>query len=212
MKEVTFFLTACDRPDLLKRTLESFIKFNTYPLKEVIIIEDSGKTGINDFAYEIFKDIPLKIIYNEQNLGMIQSTLKGIKEIKTDLVFHCEDDWCFTNTGFIEASLHILEKDPMITSVSLLNYKKNKDLIAERKDEYYYAKINNKVGGYTSNPSLRYLKIYEPYNNFQTEGDISMYYINKGMRIAFTMNSNGYVGHTGNRRSMYRKNSDNNKV
>lgn len=212
MKQITFFLTACDRPDLLKRTLESFVKFNTYPIKEAIIIEDSGKTGINDFAYEILKDIPLKIIYNEKNLGMIKSTLKGIKEIKTDLVFHCEDDWCFYKKGFIEDSIKILEMDSQVTLVSLLNYKKNKLLIDERKKGYYYSKINKKSGGYTTNPSLRYIKIYEPYNIFESEGDISLYYINKGMRIAFTLNSKGYVGHTGNRRSMYRKYTETNKI
>lgn len=32
-KEVTVFITSFNRPDLLKITLESFLKYNTYPIK-----------------------------------------------------------------------------------------------------------------------------------------------------------------------------------
>jgi hypothetical protein len=46
--DVTLFITSCGRPDLLKITLESFIKYNTYPIKEAIICEDSGINGIID--------------------------------------------------------------------------------------------------------------------------------------------------------------------
>ena len=63
--EVTLFLTACNRPRLLKQTLESFVKFNTYPIKEAIIMEDSGLQGINDFAKTILP-CPVTILYNER--------------------------------------------------------------------------------------------------------------------------------------------------
>jgi hypothetical protein len=48
-REVTLFITSCGRPHLLKRTIESFVKFNSYPMKEVILCEDSGLEGIVDF-------------------------------------------------------------------------------------------------------------------------------------------------------------------
>ena len=63
-KEVTLFVTACNRPDLLKITLETFQKYNTYPIKEAIIIEDSGLQGINDFAKDILT-CPCILLYNE---------------------------------------------------------------------------------------------------------------------------------------------------
>ena len=49
-KEVTLFITSCGRPQLLKQTLDSFVKYNTYPIKEVILCEDSGIPNIVDFA------------------------------------------------------------------------------------------------------------------------------------------------------------------
>ena len=37
MKDVSLVVTSCGRFDLLERTLDSFFKYNTYPIKEVII-------------------------------------------------------------------------------------------------------------------------------------------------------------------------------
>jgi len=41
MNDVSLVITSCGRFDLLERTLDSFFKYNTYPIKEVIITEDS---------------------------------------------------------------------------------------------------------------------------------------------------------------------------
>jgi hypothetical protein len=66
---VTIVLTSCNRPDLLKKTLESFIKHNTYPIKEAIIIDDSGIIGCNDIALEPFiQTLNIKSIYNKINI------------------------------------------------------------------------------------------------------------------------------------------------
>ena len=39
---VTLVITSCGRESLLHKTCESFAHFNTYPLNEVILIEDGG--------------------------------------------------------------------------------------------------------------------------------------------------------------------------
>lgn len=41
MKKITFVLTSCGRNDLLEKTLDSFFKWNTYPIERYIISEDS---------------------------------------------------------------------------------------------------------------------------------------------------------------------------
>ena len=58
-KEVTLFITSCGRPELLKKTLLSFVKYNTYPIEEVILCEDSGIKCIVDFVKNI---ISLKLV------------------------------------------------------------------------------------------------------------------------------------------------------
>jgi len=41
MEDVTAVITSCGRFDLLEETLDSFFEFNTYPIKKIIITEDS---------------------------------------------------------------------------------------------------------------------------------------------------------------------------
>src|ERR1035441_5909366 len=93
--EITLVLTSCGRYDLLSQTLESFYKFNTYSIKEVIIVEDWNREG------------------------QIKSIDKAYARVKTPYIFACEDDWCFYKSGFIEKSLEILEKYPKILQVWL---------------------------------------------------------------------------------------------
>lgn len=34
--DITLVITCCNRPFLLRPTLESFMKYNTYPIKEIV--------------------------------------------------------------------------------------------------------------------------------------------------------------------------------
>ena len=38
-KEVTLFITSCGRPELLKKTLSSFVHYNTYPIKKLFFVK-----------------------------------------------------------------------------------------------------------------------------------------------------------------------------
>ena len=72
MEFITVVITSCNRPDLLKPTLASFFKYNTYPIQKIIIIDDSGIKGCIDSAViEIPQYVERQVIYNEQNLGQI---------------------------------------------------------------------------------------------------------------------------------------------
>lgn len=62
---VTLVITSCNRFDLLKKTLESFSKNNTYPIKEIIIIEDSGNPKIRNIIPNQWLD-NTKLIINEK--------------------------------------------------------------------------------------------------------------------------------------------------
>jgi len=116
--EVTLFITSCGRPNLLKTTLESFVKYNTYPIKEVILCEDSGFPDIVDFAKDILP-YPTHLCYNEERIGQMKTIEKYIKLVKTPYVFHLEDDYEFFDYGFIELSFKILESDSAISQVLL---------------------------------------------------------------------------------------------
>ncbi len=118
MEQITLFVTSCGRPNLLYITLTSFVKYNTYPIYEVIICEDSGKHGIIDFAKYI---LPYKtnIYYNTERIGQMKTIEKYTSLINTPYVFHLEDDYEFFDSGFIELSLEIMNSDPKISQVLL---------------------------------------------------------------------------------------------
>jgi len=131
-KEVTLFITSCGRPHLLKTTLLTFVKYNTYPIKEVILCEDSGIKGIVDFAKEILP-YPIKFCYNEERIGQMKTIEKYIKLVETPYVFHLEDDYEFFDYGFIELSLKILDSDPNISQV----------LLQDEQHDFYKVDIGN---------------------------------------------------------------------
>jgi hypothetical protein len=117
-QEVTLFITSCGRPELLKRTLESFVKFNTYPIKEAILCEDSGIPNIVDFVTTILP-FPVLFCYNQKRIGQMKTIEKYTQLIKTPYVFHLEDDYEFFDSGFIELSFQIMDSDPKISQVLL---------------------------------------------------------------------------------------------
>ena len=117
-KEVTLFITSCGRPKLLRRTIESFVKYNTYPINEVILCEDSGVKGIVDFAKDVFP-YPIIFCYNEVRSGQMKTIERYTPLIKTPYVFHLEDDYEFFDYGFIELSFKVMESDKNIGQVLL---------------------------------------------------------------------------------------------
>ena len=229
MNEVTLVITACNRPHLLKPTLESFMKYNTYPIKECIIVEDSGLQGVNDFAKYILGPESLappvhslKLIYNESNIGQLKSIDKAYSQVTTEYIFHCEEDWEFTEYGFIEESMKILKQDEKIFTVWLRPYHCTSghpvvecpDLpynIMKRK-HFYYDAVKNKTyiwGGITFNPGLRRTDVcmkLHPYaeikNKIESVDMAGEYTVNNEYRLlgyyaAITKNSRGYVNHIG---------------
>jgi hypothetical protein len=222
MDSITVVITSCSRLDLLEKTVVSFFKFNTYPIKKVIIIDDSGKKGcIDEVAQKIPEYVETQIIYNEQNLGQIKSIDKAYSFVDTEYIFHCEDDWEFYNNGFIEKSLEILKSDDKIFCVWLREYKNGKvvlnghPILPEIHNNMYrrlgiFKERNNVWCGFTFNPGLRRLNDYKingPYSNIpktdihSTCGGVEAYlsnlYCSQQFYAAITTKESGYVKHIG---------------
>lgn len=219
---VTLVITTCDRTDLLERTIFSFTKYNTYPIKKIIIIEDSGVSQ-NFSKVESIAKTDITIIKNPTNLGQIASIDKAYSLVETDYIFHCEEDWEFYNTGFIEKSFEILSADEKIFTVWLRAHTdtKNHAILKDHKyfinDDFYYKMDPNhkKVWcGFTLNPGLRRtvdcMKLH-PYNQLPVkviknglelmgEVDLSLYYKDLGYYGAITSKEDGFVRHLGGKR------------
>ena len=221
MSEITVVLTSCNRPNELKKTLQTFFKFNTYPIKKIIIIDDSGKNGCIDEAIKVIPNsIEKQIIYNDQNIGQIKSIDKAYSLVETEYIFHCEDDWEFYDYGFIEKSLDILKCSNQIFCVWLREYKNFRvtdnghPVNPTIHDNLFrlmsvFQERTNIWSGFTFNPGLRrtaHCQLLMPYAQFigakecnvgGVEQALSHLYFNKGFRAAITLNENGSVKHIG---------------
>jgi hypothetical protein len=115
---VTAIFFSCKRLALLKKTITSFIVSNTYPLEEIIIVNDSGNELIHSLLQKQYPDCTL--VLHPHNIGLIASIDLGYRHIKTEYFFHSEDDWCCNGKGgFIEKSLEIMTIRPDIEEVWL---------------------------------------------------------------------------------------------
>lgn len=222
-KEVTLVITTCGRTDLLEQTVYTFFKFNTYPIKKTIIIEDSGIPQ-NFNVIKTLISTPLEIIVNPKNLGQMKSIDIAYSKVDTDYIFHCEEDWEFFDYKFIEKSFEILDADMNIFTVWLRshNEKKIKSRIERHKTyqlasgDYYFliedhpSKLH--YGGFTLNPGLRrtvHAKKFYPYaeqavvvpktNNKPLIGEVDLKYHYRvaGYRAAIASVETGYMKHIG---------------
>ncbi len=205
--DVTVVITACKRPDLLLLTLNSFFKFNTYPVKKVIITEDSGILDINK---EVKKEYPnLTYIEDSVNVGQIRSIDRAYAIVDTPFIFHLEEDWEFYQSGFIELSLEILKTKPRVSAVMCIEH-----CFRYRPDPNnpkFLVCGNPKWGYYSFNPGLRRLSDYKTlcngaFGNFTTwnrnrpvrsEKTINDLFRSKGFRMAILPDPKGYVKHIG---------------
>ena len=190
MNNVTFFLTSCKRHDLLKVCLESFEKYNTYPIERGIIIEDSDMDI--EWTRDILKSIPnLELINTGGRQGQLKNIDRCYAMIDTEYVFHCEDDFVFIREGFIEPSIKILEHDPACINVWLTQYYPEWELDSKadnltnhgrtlppyhrqfKLDDITYWNVNNVIYGewglgFTFQPAVHRLEDWRRYGGYQS--------------------------------------------
>ncbi len=211
--EVTMVLTSCNRHDLLEQTLDSFCKYNTFKgVKEILVIEDSPHSP-EKLLDKYRKMYPVRCIKNVTRLGQPLSIDIAYSHVRTDYIFHCEDDWEFYAPQFIESSLRILEFSPTLLQVHLraaddIGYAYT---VHERGDfaflHYGYLNIWH---GFSCNPGLRRLRDYKrlinycmhlatPYFSGSFEAYISEIYRGYGYVAALNLSNKGkgFVRHLG---------------
>ena len=221
MKEVTLVITSCGRFDLLEETLDSFFEYNTYPIKKIIITEDSteGKKLKKLISKYDNRNQNFRLIVNETRLGQLKSIDKAYREIDTEYIFHCEDDWKFLKRGFIEKSMEVMEEDEKILVVGLRskdNFKEDffydEDYVS-KKGEHYYS-VKGEI--FTYNPALRRKKdmdlfgSHEKLENQRYEEVLSDFYKEHGFKAIFFKEP--YVTHIGNKRHVHFSNRRKNTV
>lgn len=210
MKEVSLVITSCGRFDLLEKTLNSFFECNTYPVKKIIITEDSTEGEKLKRLISKYKDWNFDLIINEQRLGQLKSIDKAYSHIDTEYIFHCEDDWEFLQKGFIEKSMEILEEDSKVLLVGLRDkgdfeegFFLEKEYAFHTGEKFY--EVRDEI--FTYNPGLRrksdsdLFGLHEKLENTRYEEELSGFYKERGYKTVYLKGK--YVEHIGNKRHVH---------
>ena len=210
MKDVTLVITSCGRFDLLEKTLDSFFEYNTYPIKKIIITEDSTEGKKLEKILSKYKNQNLKMIVNEERLGQMKSIDKAYSEVDTEYIFHCEDDWKFFKKGFIEKSMKLLEEDEKILIVggrAKEDFKEGYffDEEYEAKDGGKYYNVADEI--FTYNPGLRRKSDHDLFGSHEKlkdklyEMELSKFYKDRNYRTIYFKEK--YVEHIGDKRHVH---------
>jgi glycosyltransferase involved in cell wall biosynthesis len=156
MDEVTVVVTACGRPDLLQKTIETFLEHNKYPIYEWILHEDSGIPNINKELEEKYPTFTW--ISSAERQGQIKSIDICYSRVKTPYIFHLEDDWETLRGGMIEESLDILKNHPKISAIMC---REQSELQYHMSDTPPILKCWGEWGHWSFNPGLRRLSDYK---------------------------------------------------
>ena len=177
--KVSVVLTTNGREKELRKTISTFLEFNTCKIEKFILTNDSPTaTYLNDIK-NLLEENPLirevALINDGTNRGQIYRIDQGYSLVESEYIFHCEEDWEFVKSGFIEASIKIMQddhvfstqlhgyKDQQINS-SLLDFlalEKEELCINEQKFKRIQRSWNDTFVGFSFNPGLRRLKDYK---------------------------------------------------
>jgi len=218
--KVTVVLTSCNRPDLLRQTLDSFFSYNSCPIAAFVVVED-GPTSL-----DVVSSYPFpcrhRLIATGERVGQIAAIDYAYSHVQTDYIFHLEDDWEFYAPGFIEKSLRLLVALPQCLQVYIraLNDTNGHPVqwltrrtagVEWRRMQHGYKAFGGEWNGFSFNPGLRRRadyaavggyglhKLRAPQLHAATEIGLSRLYRRKGMFAAILgdREGTGYVRHTG---------------
>lgn len=193
---VTFVLTSCGRFDLLERTLSSFLSHNTAPITRYIVVEDSANQAVLSSVCKL--EVKMEVLVNDPPIGQLAAIDRAYALVSTPYIFHCQDDWLFFRSGFIEQSLTLLESFPELTSIVCRSFGQNPvhdklyedtHVVNHRGVQFRRARLQNDPvwGGYSFNPGLRRLSDYQQLGRFaplRHEAFISRFFRQLGKCIA----------------------------
>ena len=106
-----------DDQDALERTLDSFIRHNTFRVRD-LVIRQSPEAAQHRSLSEKLRDYPFKWLTENAPADRPTAT-NGDPNVAGEFIFYCQVGWEFNRSGFIEASLKILRHNPDIFQVSL---------------------------------------------------------------------------------------------
>lgn len=209
----TFDLTVCltigRRPELLRETLVSM-----GPL-----IHDYRVLAVNDFGDEATNEVfrvccpKGELLSLGEHVGHHRAVDHMYGTVKTEFIFHCEDDWKFHDLNFLAQSIDALRASDVLSMVcvrSLSDFQfRHEDF--EKKQEIRLGDsslidltgLHNQWHGYTFNPHLVRAAVWRGLgglSSFKKERHISRHLRKKGLKVGYLQP--GFCRHIGDEASV----------
>lgn len=208
--KVSLVITSCNRFSLLKTTIESFKKYNTFKISKIIHIEDGNCQQSINFVKDSFIDYEIISILNTTNLGQLNSIDTAYSYVNSEYIFHLEEDWLFTESNFIEFSLDVLKNNLNCIFVSLRKFNdQNNHPIIDFNENFFKLKPFWKLIwiGFGFNPSLRRKSDYDLIGRFgginKRETSIGLFYYIFKNKYVLVAKDKFFVTHSGWDNSTY---------
>ena len=116
--DVTVIVLSCKRFDLLKRTISSLLDTINYPVR-IIMLDDSEDTATHKDIVREYGHL-FDIYIHGKSHGPAWAADKLLSMVETKYAFRCEDDWEFIQSGYLQASIEILEEQPEIGVIGIV--------------------------------------------------------------------------------------------
>ena len=218
LDKTTLLITACGRPDLLLRTLQSLNKcYRLVDFAAVWVNED----GVGTDNSAISAEFPcVRWVDSAPGRGHMASLTSLYANVDTPWIFHCEDDWEFYAGGFMERSRLRLQSEQRALQVWLRAHNDtNNHQIKRTPTGLIMALDGHPIArnrpprhiwrGFSLNPGLRraaefanfdFVKVADGRTGWRAEQHIGEYFYDRGYHAAILDNPLGFVRHIGDNR------------
>ncbi|MEY4505911.1 MAG: hypothetical protein RL297_489 [Pseudomonadota bacterium] len=194
MNKITLCITMGRRPELLKQTLSSLLSQSVF--EHIIAINDFRDEATN----KVFKAMcpEGELISLDRQLGHHAAVDHMYQRVKTDWIFHTEDDWSFEKPLDFELLIEVLNAESWMSGICM---RQLSDFILTAKDEqkvlyekykgldfYRLDPIHTQWHGYSFNPHLTHKNLWRmvgPFSRFKKERHISRFIRQKGLIMPY---------------------------
>ena len=189
--DITLCITMGKRPELLKQTLESLFQFYTF--EHVIAVNDFG----DEATSRMFKEICPhgQLLHLEEQKGHHPAVDLMYARVTTQYVFHCEDDWLFTQAPDLDQAKILLN----VSNIALVCFRRVSTMPFEPREQdkiqlcdhegvsfYRLDSLHPQWHGYSFNPHLAKLDLWKScgeFSQFKKERHISRHLRAQGKHV-----------------------------
>jgi glycosyltransferase involved in cell wall biosynthesis len=149
------------RFDLLKLTVESFLRKTDYPNLELVVADDAS----GDEVQQQIRTLPVDVFaFAERNRGLGANNNLGLRHCSGECILMLQDDWeCHGPNEYLRNAVSVMQANPSVGIINFVgaDHPPDRDQRLEGSDEPCYVTPKALAGGhmehflYSDNPHLR---------------------------------------------------------